>query len=437
MTPPAAMPPAIIQSAPATQAYAGQAGSPPGTVQIPIRRDDLERGLLATHLAVCAGFTSPHGGTNLTNGQNDHETVMRAMKDANLCVSTVEDAVRNGTITDAPAMALALRNDTFISPQGEDKIAGTLDDIASLIDRTTPDKLTLEYNPSLAPAPVSTAFTPAELGAATIVDGRQALPTMTSARSIPIDPSTAYVMTAADVVVHPARYMVPDKSMAETIALARSRHSASDDKQLATLCMIDDGSVTLQDCQEVSARNTAQMIVNGEVAAYDVRLYNANFVIPHVTRLAALPVSGKTPVEFLDAACNRMTTAFADACYHLAFDYEVDGNGVVVNEYKARDFYEAGCNLHSQISCVDFDRIKKKFEGAERLIKIGDDMRSIIRPMCLVESEDVKAHCKGILDSLREQDYYYSIGQLDEMVVYTRMANSHVQPLAELVDRAP
>jgi hypothetical protein len=242
-------------------------------VQLPIdMTKDKERAFEAIQLAICANLNTPHEGAPLTSGKSG--TARAVMASAEKCMASVEHAVLNGTISDFPAMTLALRNTPFFDPKGTDRIAETLDDIASLIATKPASTMQFDYyGASLRTGPIRKPFTSQELAAAANVYRRGALPDILASRSIPIDPSTSYVVTAADVVIHPTRYKAEGRTLEETLDDARKLHTSTEDKKLAKLCMINDGHMTLQRCQTVSARNTLEMIVNKQVKHYNPAFY--------------------------------------------------------------------------------------------------------------------------------------------------------------------
>ena len=268
-------PPAIVQTV----------AEAPKAPQLPIDLlTQMPRAMNGTSLAVCSNFTSPHKGTDLT----DPKKVKAGMAQAQRCLTTVATSVQNGTISDAPALALALRGIPFTNAQGNDNVADTASDIATRIAEARSTLVQMDYHlPGMSEQSViKKPFTEEEIMSVGTYSGKykQPLPTLTPARSIPIDPSTAYVMTAADVVMHPVRYTDNGKTLAETLARVRKDHPAAEDQKLAQLCMMDTGNTSLQDCQNVSARNTVEMIVNGKAAPYDASQYLSQSFVANVTQ---------------------------------------------------------------------------------------------------------------------------------------------------------
>ena len=246
-----------------------QAAPPPAivqTIQLPINiLDEGPRVELAGQLAVCANFTRPHKGSDPTPA---------ASTEAEVCLATVRRAVEEGTISDLPAMMLALRGIPLNGPGGVDNVAPQADDVASQIAER-PKEIAFDYHlRALSEASVTRKpFTREEINAVTIRDGRSALPDMRPDRNIPIDPSTSYIVTAANIVIHPDRYTTSGTTLAQTVADARTRHPAADDESLAQRCLMNDGKLTLTDCQQAAARMIGTMIVQGKARPYDPSLY--------------------------------------------------------------------------------------------------------------------------------------------------------------------
>jgi hypothetical protein len=255
--------------------------SPPSIVQNPPLRlvqlpisvvTEGGRAVTAVRLALCSNFSEPHGRRSPEYLAHSDEM------DARHCHDVVQDAVRSGTISDVAAMALALRSIPFTDPQGGDNVDRTMDDVAARIATVPVGTKAFDYylhgldQSQLVRKP----FTMDEMKAVTIRDGRTATPSeLTPLRSIPIDPSTAYVFTAADVVAHPARYTAEGMTLAQTIADARTRHSAVDDAKIIKSCFDNDGVQGVHECQMVAARETSEMVVKGEFKPYDPELYGA------------------------------------------------------------------------------------------------------------------------------------------------------------------
>jgi len=241
-------------------------------VQLPISLvDDGHRGELDIKLAHCANFGTPHKGVDL----RDKSKIDQAMARAKECVANTEEALRNGHVTDMPAMANALRGVSFTLPDGTDLVAETSARIISQIV-THKGQSFFDYraNPNSGVTPITKPFDKEITTVITRNGHKVALPDMVPNRTIPIDPSTAYIMGTADVLIHPAAYTAPGKTFAQTLASLRKTNTPAQDHNRAVGCMLNIGGTDILECVSVAARNAGDLIVKGQAPSYDRSLYD-------------------------------------------------------------------------------------------------------------------------------------------------------------------
>lgn len=338
------MPPAIVQQGPQQRVNVH-------VVQLPINVDtDNARALAAIRLAICANFTEAHKGRSAEQSKLVSDT------DAQHCLFYVQTAVRNGTISDAPAITLALRGIPFTGSKGGDNVEGTMNDIVEKIGVAGEDSFAFDYYlTGLDPKQiVRTGFTEEELKSVALKDGFSQLdPSLTPLHAIPIDQSTAYVMTAADIVAHPERYTSDGMTFAQTLAEARTRHPVAEDARVTKSCLDNDGTQGLHACHNVAARDTAELILRGEAAPYNKQLYSKERVAatePMVTAESA--TNGVGRLQAYQAGCSRNNI---HACYRLANLYDDSARGVsgLRNALKP---YKIACNARYLDSCELFKK---------------------------------------------------------------------------------
>lgn len=263
---------------------------------------------IAQGLASCSNVTNPERKNSPASAER--------------CLINANAAIRSGQIADVPALALALRQIPFTNAAGEDFVAQMSVALAIAIEQPV-RAYTNAYqqflverqtNPNaVQPAPVyrtnysnpaSTAgspfaqppepyriqrdpinhapFTGPEIDAV-VGRGTSFRPSAAQQpnREIPIDTGMAYLATAADAVIHPERYTAPNMTVAQTVAAARARTPAALDREIAVACfngdrsqLLSNGDVAdLRNCRAAAARNSLEMIVNGEAAPYSPARY--------------------------------------------------------------------------------------------------------------------------------------------------------------------
>jgi len=299
---------ALALSAPASAALGG--GDP--VVQLPngdgpngtTDRRSIE---VAITLAGCTNVTDPARQSSPASAER--------------CLISTNAAIRSGQIADVPALALALRQIPFTNANGDDYVAQMSRALATaiaepvrtynaavqqfLIDRQTnpnavqpaPVYRTNYSNPAstaaspFAPPPEPyriqrdpinhTPFTRPEIDAVVARSELRPSAAQRSNREIPIDTGMAYLATAADAVIHPERYTAQGMTLAQTVVSARTRTPATLDHEIAVACFVGDrshllsngGVADLGTCRAAAARNTLEMIANGEAAPYNPARY--------------------------------------------------------------------------------------------------------------------------------------------------------------------
>jgi hypothetical protein len=210
-----------------------------------------------TDLVRCANFHTP----NTTKGINQ----------ARVCKAAVDNAVRTGLITDFPAMFLALRQIPFTNASGNDKVAQMSDELITTIDANRSEQIVPynngDYNVNRKPITINE-------GATIIGGGRKVVtPDMAPNREFTIDPYVAYMATAADVVIHTGRYVPAGKTAREAVADTRTRNPKAKDDETQLKCAMRTADVSFGMCELAAARNTLEMVANGQYVPYNPARY--------------------------------------------------------------------------------------------------------------------------------------------------------------------
>ena len=302
----------VASAALCTFATSGSAQAQRTVVQLPngdgpngtIDRRSIE---VASSLAECSNVTDPERQTSPASAER--------------CLINANAAIRSGQIADVPALALALRQIPFTNTVGDDYVEQQSRALATAIEQpvraynAAVQQFLVERqtNPNaVQPAPVyrtnysnpaSTAgspfaqppepyriqrdpinhapFTGPEIEAVIATSSFRPSAAQVSTREIPIDTGMAYLATAADAVIHPERYTPQGMKVAQTVASARARTPAALDREIAVACFVGDRSQLLSNggvadlgtCRAAAARNSLEMMANGEAAPYNPARY--------------------------------------------------------------------------------------------------------------------------------------------------------------------
>lgn len=255
------------------------------------------------------------GCTNVTNPERQSSPAS-----AERCLINANAAIRSGQIADVPALALALRQIPFTNATGNDNVAEMSSALATAIEQlvsaynaavrrflaerqTNPaavqptpvfrtnysNAAATIANPFAPPQPNGgqrdpinhTPFTPDEISSVVARSDLRPSAAQLPNREIPIDTGMAYLAIAADAVIHPEHYVAPGMTVTQTVATARARMPAALDREIAVACFVGNrnkllsngGVADLGTCRAAAARNTLEMMANGEAAPYNPARY--------------------------------------------------------------------------------------------------------------------------------------------------------------------